>query len=34
MRYYSEAMSLPLHPGLSSEQQDQVVAALKKAIQS
>jgi len=29
--YYAEAISLPMYPGLTEEQQDQVVAALKEA---
>lgn len=32
-RYYSEAISLPMYPGLSEEQQDRVVAALQQGIQ-
>jgi UDP-4-amino-4,6-dideoxy-N-acetyl-beta-L-altrosamine transaminase len=31
-RYYSEAMSIPMYPGLTEEQQDSVVAALKMTI--
>ena len=31
-RYYSEAISIPLYPGLSEVQQDYVVAALREAI--
>ncbi|MBU0689926.1 MAG: UDP-4-amino-4,6-dideoxy-N-acetyl-beta-L-altrosamine transaminase [Gammaproteobacteria bacterium] len=31
-RYYSEAISLPMYTGLQESQQDQVVAALRKAI--
>jgi hypothetical protein len=31
--YYMEALSLPLYPGLSTEEQDRVVDALAKAIQ-
>ena len=31
--YYQEAMSLPLFPGLSKKQQDQIVAALRTAIE-
>jgi UDP-4-amino-4,6-dideoxy-N-acetyl-beta-L-altrosamine transaminase len=31
-RYYSEAISLPLYPGLTDAEQDQVVEALRKAI--
>ena len=31
-RYYLEALSLPLYPGLSTEEQDRVVDALAKAI--
>lgn len=33
-RYYAEAISLPMYPTLSEDQQDQVIAALKKALQS
>ncbi len=32
-RYYAEAISLPLFPTMREEQQDQVVAALKRALQ-
>lgn len=32
-RYYTEAISLPLFPTMREEQQDQVVAALKRALQ-
>lgn len=31
-RYYAEAISLPMYPGLTEMQQDQVVAELRKAI--
>jgi len=31
-RYYVEAMSLPIYPGLTEVQQDQVVAAIREAI--
>lgn len=31
-RYYAEAISLPMYPGLTEVQQDQVVAALREAI--
>jgi UDP-4-amino-4,6-dideoxy-N-acetyl-beta-L-altrosamine transaminase len=31
-RYYGEAISLPMYPGLKEAQQDQVVAALREAI--
>ena len=31
-RYYAEAISLPMYPGLSEDQQDKVVSALKTAI--
>ena len=31
--YYSEAISLPMYPAMSEAQQDQVVTALKKAVQ-
>jgi UDP-4-amino-4,6-dideoxy-N-acetyl-beta-L-altrosamine transaminase len=31
-RYYSEAISLPLYPGLADEQQDHVIAALRLAL--
>jgi dTDP-4-amino-4,6-dideoxygalactose transaminase len=30
-KYYSEAISLPMYPGLTEAQQDQVVIALRKA---
>ena len=33
-RYYAEAISLPMHPGLTDGQQDAVVAALRVALQS
>jgi UDP-4-amino-4,6-dideoxy-N-acetyl-beta-L-altrosamine transaminase len=33
-RYYAEAISLPMYPMLTSEQQNQVVAALQAAIQA
>jgi len=33
-RYYSEAISLPMFPGLTEEQQDEVIEALKKAVQA
>ena len=32
-RYYTEAISLPMYPGLTEEQQGQVVCALDKAVQ-
>ncbi|UYG06032.1 UDP-4-amino-4,6-dideoxy-N-acetyl-beta-L-altrosamine transaminase [Halomonas sp. M4R1S46] len=32
-RYYAEAISLPLYPTMSEDQQDQVVAALKAALE-
>lgn len=32
-RYYAEAISLPMYPTMSEDQQDQVIAALTKAIQ-
>lgn len=32
-QYYAEAISLPMYPGLSDSQQDQVVAALTKALE-
>ena len=32
-RYYSEAITLPIYPAMSEAQQDQVVAALKEAVQ-
>ncbi|MEI6269960.1 MAG: UDP-4-amino-4,6-dideoxy-N-acetyl-beta-L-altrosamine transaminase [Methylococcaceae bacterium] len=31
-RYYSEALSIPLYPGLTEGQQDQVVAVIRKAV--
>lgn len=31
-RYYSEAISLPMYPGLTSAEQDQVLVALRKAV--
>jgi dTDP-4-amino-4,6-dideoxygalactose transaminase len=31
-KYYRKAISIPLHPGLTNEQQDSVVASLKNAI--
>ena len=31
-RYYSEAISIPLYPGLTAENQDQVVVVLRKAL--
>ncbi len=31
-QYYSEAISIPLYPGLTEEQQDQVVALIRKAV--
>ena len=31
-RYYGEAISLPMYPGLTEEQQDEVVAALRLAV--
>lgn len=33
-RYYAEALSLPLYPTLSEAQQDEVVAALRRALQA
>jgi UDP-4-amino-4,6-dideoxy-N-acetyl-beta-L-altrosamine transaminase len=33
-RYYAQAISLPMYPGMSREQQDQVVAALAEALMS
>lgn len=33
-RYYAEAISLPMYPNLSEQEQDQVVAALVKALSS
>ena len=32
-RYYAEAISLPMYPAMSEDQQDQIVAALTKALQ-
>ena len=32
-RYYAEAISLPMYPDLTAEQQDEVVAAVKSAVQ-
>jgi len=32
-RYYSEAITLPLHPGLTEAEQDAIVAALERALQ-
>ena len=32
MRYYNEAISIPMYHGLTFEQQDVVVAALKQAL--
>jgi dTDP-4-amino-4,6-dideoxygalactose transaminase len=31
-RYYAEAISIPMFPGLTAEQQDTVVEALRKAL--
>jgi dTDP-4-amino-4,6-dideoxygalactose transaminase len=31
-RYYSEAISLPMFPAMTDSQQDQVIAALAKAL--
>ncbi len=31
-QYYTEAISLPMYPGLTDEQQDQVVSTLRKAV--
>ena len=31
--YYAEAISLPMYPAVSEEQHDQVVAAVKMALQ-
>jgi dTDP-4-amino-4,6-dideoxygalactose transaminase len=31
-QYYSEAISIPLYPGLTAAQQDQVVAVIREAI--
>ena len=31
-RYYSEAITLPLHPGLTETEQDAIVAALERAL--
>lgn len=33
-RYYTEAISLPMYPTMSDDQQDQVIAALTKVLQS
>lgn len=33
-RYYAEAISLPLYPGLTSAEQDRVIQAVKEAIQA
>jgi dTDP-4-amino-4,6-dideoxygalactose transaminase len=33
-RYYAEALTLPLHAGLSDAQQDAVVEALRRALES
>lgn len=33
-RYYAEAISLPMFPGLTDAQQDEIVAALRKALRS
>lgn len=33
-RYYAEAISLPLYPGLTSAEQDKVIQAVKEAIQA
>lgn len=33
-KYYEEALTLPLYPTLSEQQQDEVVAALRKALQA
>jgi dTDP-4-amino-4,6-dideoxygalactose transaminase len=30
-RYYAEAISLPMYPTMTEDQQDQVIAALRKA---
>jgi UDP-4-amino-4,6-dideoxy-N-acetyl-beta-L-altrosamine transaminase len=32
-RYYSEAITLPLYPAMSDQQQDQVIAAVKEALE-
>jgi dTDP-4-amino-4,6-dideoxygalactose transaminase len=32
--YYAEAISLPMYPAMSEAQQDEVVSALRKALQS
>ena len=32
-RYYAEAISLPMYPDLTAEQQDEVIAAVKSAVQ-
>ena len=31
--YYAEAITLPMYPAMSEAQQDQVIAALKMALQ-
>ena len=31
-QYYSEAISIPVYPGLTEAQQDQVVAVIRKAV--
>jgi dTDP-4-amino-4,6-dideoxygalactose transaminase len=31
-QYYSEAISIPLYPGLTAAQQDRVVAVMREAI--
>ena len=31
-RYYAEAISLPMYPGLTEQQQDKVVSALKETV--
>ncbi|MEY3872894.1 MAG: DegT/DnrJ/EryC1/StrS aminotransferase family [Pseudomonadota bacterium] len=31
-QYFSEAISIPLYPGLTPAQQDQVVVAIKEAV--
>jgi dTDP-4-amino-4,6-dideoxygalactose transaminase len=33
-RYYAEALSLPLYPGLSGDDQDYVVRSLEEALRS
>ena len=33
-RYYAEAISLPIYPGLTGEQQDRVIGAVRKALTS